>query len=81
MVTPASSLCVSTLIMEDNESLAVRGLMNEPSQSHRKEALDERKWRERGRLRQRVSQAHTCPRSGRDVLLVNLLLWRRNPLL
>lgn len=48
MVMPASSLCVSALIMEDNEPLTVHALMNRPSQSHRKEALDERKWRERG---------------------------------
>lgn len=48
MAMPASSLCVSALIMEDNEPLIVHGLMNKLSQSHRKEALDERKWRERG---------------------------------
>lgn len=48
MVMPASSLCVIALIMEDNEPLTVHALMNKPSQSHRKEALDERKWRERG---------------------------------
>lgn len=48
MVMPASSLCVSPPIMEDNEPLTVHGLMNKPSQSHRKEALDERKCRERG---------------------------------
>lgn len=43
MVMPASSLCVSAAIMEDNEPLTVHELMNKPSQSHRKEALDERK--------------------------------------
>lgn len=48
MVMPASSFCVSALIMEDNEPLTVHALMNKPSQSHRKEALDERKCRERG---------------------------------
>lgn len=48
MALPASSLCVSMLITEDNEPLTVHGLMNKPSQSHRKEALDERKWSERG---------------------------------
>lgn len=47
MVMPASSLCVSAPIVEDNEPLTVHGLMNKPSQSHRKEALDERKCRER----------------------------------
>lgn len=48
MVMTAFCLCVSALIMEDNEPLTVHALMNKPSQSHRKEALDERKWRERG---------------------------------
>lgn len=47
MAMPAFSFCVSALIIEDNEALTVHGLMNKPSQSHRKEALDERKWRER----------------------------------
>lgn len=40
MAEPASSLCVSVLIMRDNEALTVNRLMNEPSQSHRKEARD-----------------------------------------
>lgn len=48
MTMPASGLCVSAVITEDNEPLTVHKLMNKPSQSHRKEALDERKWRERG---------------------------------
>lgn len=43
MAMPASSLCVSELIIEDNEPLTVHGLMNKPPQPHRKEALDERK--------------------------------------
>lgn len=46
MAAPASSLCVSALICGDNEPLMERRLMNKPSQSHRKEALDERKRRE-----------------------------------
>lgn len=48
MAMPASSLCVSAVIMEDNEPLIVHGLMNKLPQSHRKEALDERKCRDRG---------------------------------
>lgn len=48
MALPASSLCVPAVIMEDNEPLTERGLMNKPSQSHRKEALDERKRGQRG---------------------------------
>lgn len=33
MAVPASSFCVSVLIVQDNESLTVKSLMNEPSQS------------------------------------------------
>lgn len=54
MAMPASSLCVSALISEDNEPLTVHGLMNKPSQSHRKEALTERKWRGEGLLMVRL---------------------------
>lgn len=47
MGTPASSLCVCALIIEDNIPLTEHRLMNKPSQSHRMEVRDERKWTER----------------------------------